>query len=210
MKMNLKNRKKIDINIFTKKNYLIFLISFFIVSIIVGIIFFLYLNTNDKNLVIENINNHFTIPNNYDYLTMLLDSLKNNLFNTIIIWILGISIIGSVYNLNLYFFEGFSLGFTIMGILNIYKFKGILGTILYLFPSKLIYIILMFILTYFSIKFSYNMTEHLFLKKEISLQDKMKNYLKILIICLIISIICSLLEVFVDPFMIKAFTFLMK
>lgn len=210
MKMNLKNKKKIDINIFTKKNYLIFLISFFIVSIIIGIAFFLYLNMNDKNLIIENINNYFTIDVNYNYLSLLFDSLKNNLFNTIIIWVLGISIIGSVYNLNLYFFEGFSIGFTIMGILNAYKLKGIVGALLFLFPSKLIYMLLMFILTYFSIKFSYNMIENLFLKKEISLQDKMKKYFKILLICVIISVVCSLLEVFVNPIMIKIFTFFLK
>lgn len=207
MKMNLKNKKKLNINIFTKKNYFIFLVSFFIVSIIIGMFFFFYLNSEDKSIINNNIANYFTIVEKYDYLSLLLNSLKNNLFNTIIIWILGISVIGSLYNLNLFFLEGFSVGFTLMSIFNIYKVKGLIGIILYLFPSKIIYMIVMFILTYFSIKFSYNIFESLFLKKDVSLQDKMKHYIKILVICMIISIICSFFEVFVTPLMIKLFTF---
>lgn len=210
MRMYLKNKNNKKYNIFTKKNYFIFLISFFIVSIIIGAIFFFYLNSNDKDIIVSNINDYFKINESYNYLSLLLNSLKNNIFNTFIIWLFGISVIGTLYNINLYFLEGFSIGFTIMAIFNAYKLKGLIGTLCFLFPSKLIYIVLMFVLTYFSIKFSYNIIEHLFLKKDISLQEKMKKYTKVLLVSLIISVICSLFEVFINPLMIKLFTFLLK
>lgn len=210
MRMNLKNKKKLAKNLFTKKNYFIFLSSFFIVSIIIGIFFFLYLNSNDKNNMIANINNYFTINNNYNYLNLLLDSLKSNLFNTILIWILGISVLGSLYNLNILFLEGFSIGFIITSIFKAYKFKGLIGSFCFLFPSKIVYVILIFILTYFSTKFSFNIIENLFLKKEVSLIEKMQKYIKILFISLVLSIICSLFEVFISPIMIKLFTFFIK
>ena len=91
-----------------------------------------------------------------------------------------------------------------------YKFKGLISSFCFLFPSKIIYIILLFILTYFSIKFSFNIIENLFFKKEISLIEKMQKYIKILIISLILSIVCSLFEVFISPIMIKLFTFFIK
>lgn len=208
MKMNLKKYKniKINLNIFTKKNYFIFLISLFILSIIIGIIFFCYINTNDKTIISSNIKNYFTIAKDYNYLSTLLDSIKNNIFTVIIIWILGISIIGIFFTIFLYFVEGFTLGFSISSIFFAYKVKGIIGVFSYLFPTKIVYICLLFLLTYYSIKFSYDMINYFFLKKDISLQENMKKYLKMLLLCIIVATICSLLEVFINPLMIKLFS----
>lgn len=207
MKMNLKKYKnlKINLDIFNKKNYFIFLISLFVLSIIIGIIFYCYVNSNDKTIISNNIKSYFTISNNYDYLNTLFDSIKSNIFTVIIIWLLGISIIGIFFTIFLYFIEGFTIGFSISSIIYTYKIKGIVGIFSYLFPGKILYVALLFILTYFSIKFSYDMINYFFLKKDISLQENMRKYLKVLFICLIISIICSLLEVFIGPLMIKLF-----
>ena len=67
-KMNLKRIKKININIFNNKNFLIYLISFFIVGIIIGIIFFSFLNKEDLSLIANNVNKSLTINDNYNYI----------------------------------------------------------------------------------------------------------------------------------------------
>ena len=78
-KMNLKRIKKININIFNNKNFLIYLISFFIVGIIIGIIFFSFLNKEDLSLIANNVNKSLTINDNYNYINNLIISLKNNI-----------------------------------------------------------------------------------------------------------------------------------
>lgn len=210
MKMNLKKIKKLDLNIINKKNYFIFLISFFIVSLIIGIIFFNYLNNNDKEILSSNINSYFTINDSYNYLKVLLESIKNNFLGIVLIILLGISIIGIFLILFLYFAEGFTLGFTISSIIYTYKLKGIIGIISYLIPSKIIYLIMLFILTYFAIRFSYKLFCYFILKKDIDLHEEMHKYLKKGLICLLIGLVCSLLEVFVSPLMIKLFTLFTK
>lgn len=210
MKMILKNKEKYKIDLFTKKNYFVFLISFFIVSIVIGIIFFVYINTKDKEILKSNITNYFTLNDNYNYLSLLWESLKNNFFTIILFWLLGISVVGGIIVLFLYFSEGFSLGFTIASIIYTYKYKGIVGAFLYLFPNKIIYIILIFFLTFFSLKFSYELIKSITSKEELNLNVKLKSYSKKLLFFIFIAILCSLLEIFISPLMIKAFTFLIK
>ncbi len=210
MKMILKNhnRKKLNINFLTKKSFFIFLISLLLISIISGIGFFLYLNSSDKDILKENINSYFTLADNYDYFKILIDSLKNNIFTLLIFWILGISVIGCFINLFLYFLEGFSIGFSIASIISSYSYKGIIGSLLYLFPSKVVYLLLIFILTFFSCLFSYKLIKGIFLKEEIVFKEEIKKYYKILLVSFIITIICSLFETFINPLMIKFWTFL--
>lgn len=205
-KMNLKRIKKININIFNNKNFLIFLISFFVVGIIIGIIFFSFLNKEDLSLIVNNVNKSLTINDNYNYINNLIISLKNNISLNLFIFILGISVIGILIVLFLYFSEAFSIGFCITSLLNTYKVKGIIAIFCYLFPSKIIYLLNLFLLTYFSAKFSYKLICYIFLKKDINLQDEFKKYIKKILICIFISVVCSLIEVFIDPFFIKLWT----
>ncbi len=208
MRMNLKNRKKLKLKFkfMTKKNYFFFLICFFLISIIIGIFFFLYMNSIDKQQVYESLNNYFTLKDSYNYKTILFSNIKNNLKFGIIMWILGISVIGIILNVFLYFGEGFSLGFTISSMFSYYKNKAIVGMFCYLFPTRIIFLLILFILTYNSLKFSYHLIEHLFLKKELDLREKLKSYYKVLIFSLILLFLISILETFLMPFFIKIFT----
>lgn len=214
MKMKLKNKekklKKINItnilnNKLTTKNLIIFLISFFIISFIIGSIFYIYLNSNDKELIKSNINTYFTIEDSIDYLKRFKDTLLETIFNVIKIWILGISVIGIVIVIFLYFIEGFSTGFTCFSIIKTFKFKGIVGTLSFLFPSRITYLFLFFVLSVFAIRISYKIILLLFFKKDIDINKEMKRYFKILIFSLIFSCFYSVLETFITPFMIKLF-----
>ncbi len=212
MKMKLKNKdiktKKINLsflkNKLTTKNLIIFLISFFIISFIIGGIFYTYLNSNDQELIKNSINSYFSIEEG-SYLNTFKQTFFETIFNVFKIWILGISVVGVIIVLFLYFTEGFSTGFTVLSIIKTYKFKGIIGSISFLFPSRIAYLFLFFVLSVFSIRISYKIIVLLFFKKDIDMEKEMKKYFKILIFSIIFAVIYSILETFITPFMIKLF-----
>ena len=195
-----------------KKKY-IFLISIVVMGIIIGIVFSNILSDNDQVLVEEKLTNYFiNIKNNKDinYLSNFLNSFLNNNTSLILIWILGLSIIGLVLNNFILFFKSFTLGFGIGSIINIYLYKGIIGSLLYIFPHMLINIFVLIVLVYYANNFSIKLFRQLFLKKEIKFQEIMKKYLKILLYAFIVLLVSSLLETFLSPIIIKLFTFMIN
>lgn len=209
MKMNLKNRnlKKIKITkkSLTSKNLFIFLLSLSLITILIGIIFFFLLSESDKETSINSITNYFAIKESYNYLKLLKDSILEMTFNSFLIWVLGISVIGVLGVIFIYFFEMFSIGFTISSIFVKYNSKGIVATISYLFPSRICYLVLLFLLTFFSIRMSYKIIKLCFSKKEINIKAEMNKYIKLLIISFFSIIVISILKVFIDPLLIKIF-----
>ena len=210
MRMNLKNKsiKKLSLKKvkLTPKNLFIFLISFSIITIIIGIIFYFLLSAKDKETVGLSITNYFTIKDNYDYITLLKENILDNTYDTFLIWILGISVIGVVASIFIYFCELFSIGFTIAGIVNTYNLKGTIGVLCYLIPTKICYIVVLFLLTFFAIKISYKLIKLCFTKEEINIKLEISKYFKVLLFSFVAMIAISMLTVFVDPLLIKLFT----
>lgn len=215
MRMNLKNnnrtnKRSLKINFksikLNNRNLFIFLISFSIVTVIIGFIFYFLISSKDKGSVNQVVMNNFQIKDNYNYLKLLMKSVFQNIYNISLIWILGLSIIGIIAVIFIYFCEMFSIGFTMASIISTYKAKGILGIFVYLIPSKIFYIIVLFLLSYFSIRISYKIIKLLFSNEEIKIKKDMKKYFKVLLFSMIAMVSISMLEVFVDPFFIKLFT----
>ena len=84
--------------------------------------------------------------------------------------------------------------------------KGIIASFCYLFPGKILYLINLFLLTFFSVKFSFKLIQYIFLKKDTNLQEEFKKYVKKILICIAISIVIAFISVFIDPFLIKLWT----
>lgn len=195
-----------------KKKYM-FLIIIVIIGIITGILFSNILSTEDNRLVTSKIGEYFNNLKNdipINYLKNLITSLKNNLLYIGIIWILGLSIIGLLFNNFILFFKSFILGFSIGSIINIYLYNGLILSFLYVFPSLLINIIVFLIMTYFANDIGIKLFNLLFKKKEIKFSLIIKRYSKILLYLSIVLVISSLIETFIMPFMIKLFSFLIK
>ncbi len=195
------------------KKHFLFLLIIVIVGITSGVIFSNILNVNDSKIVITKVSEYFNNLKDdieIDYLYNLLTSLKTNFIYLIVIWILGLSIIGLVINNFILFFKSFVLGFSIGSIINIYLYAGIILASLYIFPALIINIIVYGILTFFANDFSIKLFKVLFMKKEIHFHILIKRYFKILLYSSIILIFSSLLETFLMPFLIKLFSFLIK
>ena len=195
-----------------KKHYL-FLFIIAIIGIVMGIIFANIISLEDEKIVYSKITTYFNnlkddVPINYLY--NLFQSIKENLLYLIIIWILGLSIIGLLFNNFIVFFKGFILGFSVGSIINIYLYSGIILAIIYVFPTIIFNTFIYLIMTYYANGISFNLFNVLFKKKDIKFAILMKRYFRIFYILGSLLIVSSLYETFVTPFFLKLFTFLIK
>lgn len=189
------------------------IITLMIFGIISGILFIFFINKESKNNALSSIKNFFDLMNTstgVNYGKSLLNTLINNIGYVLLIWLLGISIIGLPITIILAFMKSFILGFSISSIISCYKIKGILGAFLYIFPHQIIMLFIYLLLSFYSISFSIKLFKSLFLKQNINFRIVMQKYIKILLISLVSSIIISLYEVFISTYFIKLFTMLLK
>ena len=187
----------------TRTNIIAF--SVFIIGIITGSIFIMVINTNDKSLVVEHITKFFSNVNssNYSYLDSLKNMLSLNYFYVIVIWVLGLSILGILVNIFLTYLKGFIIGFTTSSLIITYGFKSILAVILYIIPHTLINSLVIIILTIYSITFSRYLLIQIFQKKDMKTKNFMKKYLIILLIAVALTLVSSISEVYLFPFLLK-------
>lgn len=190
-----------------KKMYVI-LIILTIIGIICGVIFTSILSDIDQNLVKEQLTNFFNQIKDGDinYTNGIINSITSNLLYCIGTWFLGISVIGLPVILFLLFMKGFITGFSVSSIISIYKWKGIIGAITYIFPHHILSLCVSILLTFYAMSFSIKLFSSLFLKKEINFKEAMRRYIKVLCISIIVFLICSIFEIYVSPFLIKLFT----
>lgn len=195
-----------------KKLYRI-IITLMIFGIISGILFIFFISKESKTKALVSIKNFFDLMNTstgINYGKSLLNTLVNNIGYVLLIWLLGISIIGLPITIILAFMKSFIVGFSISSIISCYKAKGILGAFLYVFPHQIIILFIYLLLSFYSISFSIKLFKSLFLKQTINFRVVMQKYIKILLISLIGIIIVSLYEIFISTYFIKLFTMLLK
>lgn len=204
--MNAKLKKIISTIIPNKKiNYF----TFFIITlgIISGSIFLIIINQTDKTSVIEQITNFMNNINNNNINNV--QALKNSLFNNftyvMLIWILGMSIIGIIFNIFFIYIKGFVIGFSISSLIYVYGVKGILASFIYIFPHQILNIFIIIILGIYSIMFTNNLYKVILGNRNTGIRNFIKKYLYILLISIIITIISSLIETFFTPALFKLF-----
>ena len=192
--------------ILPNKKINIFAICILFLGITAGAIFSSIIGINDRTLVIdkiklfiENINS-----NSLNSILVFKNSLSINLIYIIIIWILGLSLIGIILNIFILFMKGFIFGFSIASFIITYSYKGLLLSFLYLIFGELLNIIVLLILTIYSIMISLKLISLIFKNNNSSSIKKwLKNNLIILFMSIIISIISALSQAFLLPSLIK-------
>lgn len=196
---------KIKSNIKTNKNMLIFLSIIGIIGIIIGTILNIALNSDDNKLVSESLNNFiYNIQNNnLDYKGSFLNSLFSNLGYIILMWLLGISVIGLPITLFIFFTKTFIIGFSISSIIVNYKLKGCLLALAYIFPHMIINIFVYMFLTMYSISLSLKIIQTIIKKQSLDFKLIMNTYLKVFLIVLISIFITSAMEIFFTPIFMK-------
>ena len=199
--------------IIKQKKYYMFLITLMLVGIIAGIIFIFFVDESNKKNIVTKVNDFFIMlktSKSINYSKSLSNTILLNLLYVLLIWTLGISLIGFPIIIVVLFFRCFVLGLSISSIIYSYGFKGILGSFLYIFPHQIIILILYLLLGFYSLSFCYKLFSLLFLKKTINFNYGMKRYLKILLFSVVISLVISIYEVFISTYFLKLFTSLIK
>ncbi len=198
--------------IIPSKSFNIFILLLLVIGITCGAIYYNLLTNPDLEEVNNLISDYATNikNNNYNYVQALIYSLGNNIFYMLVIFILGISIIGIPLIIVLIFTKGLTVGFTISTLLNVYKYKGSLYSFIYIFPKELLSFASYIIIGYYSINFSIKIFKQIFTKKEQNLKKEAKKYLIALIISIIIGILCSFLDAYLYPNIYKLLLNILK
>ena len=192
--------------IFPSKKINIFVITILFLGVISGAIFSNIIDLNDKKLVLEKIQLFITNINNQsiDSITAFKNSILTNLSYSLIIWILGMTVIGIILNIFLLYLKGFIFGFSLSAFIITYSYKGIILSVLYTIFGQLLNLIVIMILTIYSIMFTYNLLKQIIKSKiNMNIPKFFKNYSIIFLITIIISIISSINETFLFPTLIK-------
>lgn len=208
MKFNIKKTKN---SILKQKKLYLFLIGLMVTGLIAGILFWFVISKEDKLLVTKNLTNFFSCikeGNSINYGASLLNSVVTSLIYVILIWLLGISIIGLPIILVMMATKSFIVGFSIAGIISSYGLKGIVGALVYVFPHQIVFLLLLILLGFYASAFCIKLFKYLFLKQMINFKEAMRKYLKILGISCLSVLVISLFETFISTYFIKLFTLL--
>lgn len=192
--------------ILPNKKVNLFVIFIVILGIISGSLFLMVLNENDKSEVINEIGTFMTNinTNNINNLNSFKNSLIEGMILIILSWILGMSIIGVIFNIFFIYMKSFIIGFSISSFILVYKYKGILSSLIYVIPSQLINILIILILGVYTLLFSKYLFKMIFLKdKTVNLGKFFKKYVLVFGICIILCVISSLCEAYLLPSLLK-------
>lgn len=192
--------------ILPNKKVNLFVIFIVILGIISGSLFLMVLNDNDKSEVINEISTFMTNinTNNINNLNSFKNCLIEGMILIILSWILGMSIIGVIFNIFFIYMKSFIIGFSISSFILVYKYKGILSSLVYTVPSQLINILIILILGVYTLLFSKYLFKMIFLKdKTVNLGKFFKKYVLVFGICIILCVISSLCEAYLVPSLLK-------
>ena len=207
---NKSSRSKLKNNINTKfvtfkqRKLYLFFIGIIILSFLFGLLFLAFLGPVSKDLVKTSLDQFFISINTNDlnYLSGFLNSIKSTVGVNLLIWTLGISIIGIPFIIFINLFKSFTLGFTLSSIIYFYGFKGAIIAIIYLLPSLIIFLICL-LTSLMALSFSRHLFNMIFRKKEIVFRNISRRYMKLLGISTVALMICSLIEIYVIPVILK-------
>ena len=187
-----------------KINYFVIFLLF--LGVILGAVFANIIDFNDKTLVIDKIKIFIDNINtaSINSITAFKNSISTNLIYVLVIFILGMTGIGILFNIFLLLAKSFILGFSLASFIITYSYKGIILSSLYLIFGQLLNIIIISLLTIYGIMFTGKLFKLIFKNQgNHDILNFFKNYLIILVFSIIISFLSSLLEVFVFPAIIK-------
>lgn len=192
-------------NIRINKNLFVFLAVIVAVGVASGSIFVTFLNSSDKQIVINYLNDFLNSINSskLNYGITLTNTLIFTLGIGLLIWLLGISIIGFIFIILILFIKSFSLGFSLGSIIINFKFKGIMLSFLYIVPHHVINMMIYILISSYALVLSYKLINSFIKKTAFDFKNIFQRYNFILMFSLIILFISTLYEVYCMPYLLK-------
>lgn len=190
---------------FIKRNKLLSILTLLtILTFLIGILYPAVIDNNTREIISKNITDLISSIKNDMSFKDFFKLLSSNYTFIIIIWILGISIFGTIIVLILYLFKVFIFGFELSSLIINLKLSNIIFIILYTLPN-LLYISIYFILVLFSISYSITLFKMIFLHKNYTIRIITKKYIKVLLVSLLLTLLLSIINIFIIPKLIKIF-----
>jgi len=178
-----------------------------LIGIGTGLFYQFFIGKEMKTEIINQMNHFFTTikDNTLNFSNTFTNSISSNGLSLLLIWILGVSMIGIPFILVHLFFKAFVLSFSFISIIANYHFKGLFLALTYVFPHQILNLVIWLLLSFYAIGFSIKLIKVLIFKKNINLKEHFKKYTKILLICSFMLIVSSLFETFLCPWLLKFF-----
>lgn len=192
--------------IFPNKKINIFVISILFLGLISGAVFGNIISVNDKTLVIDKIKLFISNINSdsINGIEVFKNGISVNMLYLGIIWVMGMTFVGVVLNVVILFIKSFILGFSLASFIMVYSYKGLILSLIYLLFGQILNILVIVMVTIYGIMFSSKLNLIIFKnKQDNNILKFFRNYVFILIIAIIVSIISSISEAFLLPAIIK-------
>lgn len=184
-----------------KKNVQVkFMLTLFILGIILGILLYIIFGYNGTNYI-EMINDNIGVIRTNIMLTSLLE------ISTV--FILSLLVIGMFIVPFITFYEGVSIGFTMWAFISIYGIKGLLFYILLFIIVKLVYMIILLYFSSTSLNYSYKFIRLFYFKDKEKLTSNIVKYVFRFIIVLLIALFNSSIIYFASYRLVKLIMFLL-
>lgn len=193
-------KKLIDRLINVDRKVLIFLVIICIIGIITGSFFMTILSTNDKDIILKALEEFI---NNKNIGSSFTNNIILALGYSIIIWLLGISVIGLPIVIVVLFIKSFLLSFTISSFIMKYKLKGIIYGIIYNIPHQIINLVVYIYLGVYSIKLSSFIINSIINKKTLDFKNITNRYLLVFGVSIILLLLTTLYETYIMPILLK-------
>ncbi|MGY0375240.1 stage II sporulation protein M [Clostridium sp. JNZ J1-5] len=140
------------------KNLILYMITllFLCIGIVIGIYTVKYMGDVEKGELVNYLVDYSKSidPNSLNKKYVFLQAAKNNISIILIIWFLGLTMLGTPFILVADLIKGFTIGFTSGLVINGLGTKGILLNLLVVFPQNIIYIPCIIISSVFAMEFS--------------------------------------------------------
>lgn len=196
---------KLKSNVRINKNLFVFLVVIIAVGVAAGSIFVTLLNDTDKVMVSDYLNNFLNNlnANNLNYSGTLINTIIFTLGAALLIWLLGISVIGFLLILLFLFIKAFSLGFSIGSIIINFNFKGVLIAGAYIVPHHIVNMMIYLLISSYALVLSYRLITSFTKKQTFEFKNVFNRYLFVLLFSLVVLLISVLYEVYGAPKLIS-------
>ena len=184
---------------FDKKTVL-YMIIIILSGVVCGSLFIVLLNDADKKLVLEYVSSFIeNMSKPIDNILLLKNTLINNFSFLLLIWIIGLTYILFPVNILVLFYKSFVLGFSISSFIYTKGIKGIILSIIYIFPHNIINILVYGVLTAYTARLSLNMIKSYKANKSINIRQIIKKYTYTFFFLGFILLLSILFESFITP-----------
>lgn len=176
------------------------------IGISTGAITIKVLSLTQKKELISFLDSFFKIlnENNISSVALLKQSLLNNLQTVLLIWFLGVIVIGIPIVMGVLVLRGFVVGFTVGFLIESFGFKGFIFAFCAVLPQNIFIIPCLLILSVISIKFSITILKNKFKKTvQYNFVNRLTKYTVSMAMVSIIIIIGSVVEAYITPIFMR-------